>query len=289
MQRCLENSGFGVAGPVTSAAAALEQIDRRPPDIVLIDIRIEGPTDGISLAEQVRVRWGLPVVYVTGYGDGEAMERLVKSEPHGYVSKPFDEPQLRGAVELALSVAERERRQRRELDAVRGYATELQASASAMEGRLGQIADVLREAGVVRLDLHPGLSPDLASKIHEMSRRELEVLQFLLSSRRVASIAREMSISAYNRPQSPPCRVPQTRRPLADRTARHVPGDFAGVRGLPDAPGRPDVKRGQVYTEGPRADDARDSTRRDAATSGKRRGRRNRPACAPGTAGASAW
>lgn len=164
---------------------------------MLIDIRIEGPTDGISLAEQVRVRWGLPVVYVTGYGDGEAMERLVKSEPHGYVSKPFDEPQLRGAVELALSVAERERRQRRELDAVRGYATELQASASAMEGRLGQIADVLREAGVVRLDLHPGLSPDLASKIHEMSRRELEVLQFLLSSRRVASIAREMSISAY--------------------------------------------------------------------------------------------
>jgi DNA-binding NarL/FixJ family response regulator len=165
--------------------------------LVLIDIALEGPTDGIALAEEIRDRWGLPVVYVTGTGDGPVFERLVKSEPHGYVSKPFDEAQLRGAVELALAVADRERRCLRELEAVRGYASELRASTSMMEGRLGQIADVLREAGVVKLSQHPGLSPEIAGKIGEMSRRELEVLQLLLSSRRVSSIARELSISAY--------------------------------------------------------------------------------------------
>jgi DNA-binding CsgD family transcriptional regulator len=134
---------------------------------------------------------------VTANGEGPVFERMVKSEPHGFVSKPFDEAQLRGAIELALSVAERERKRERELQAVKGYANELQATTSVMEGRLGQIADVLRDAGVVKLNMHPGLPPDLAGKIADMSRRELEVLQLLLSSRRVSSIARELSISAY--------------------------------------------------------------------------------------------
>jgi two-component system, response regulator PdtaR len=197
MEKCLEASDFRVAGVVPSAAAAVDAIERRLPALVLIDIALEGPVDGIALAEQVRDRWSLPVVYVTGNGEGPLFERLVKSEPHGYVSKPFDEAQLRGAVELALAVADRERKRLRELEAVRGYASELQVSTSVMEGRLGQIADVLRDAGVVKLNLHPGLSPEISARISEMSRRELEVLQLLLSSRRVSSIARELSISAY--------------------------------------------------------------------------------------------
>jgi two-component system, response regulator PdtaR len=197
IQKSLEHSAYSVAGVVPSAAAAIGAIERRAPALVLIDIALEGPIDGITLAEQVRDRWALPVVYVTGNGDGVLFERLVKSEPHGYVSKPFDEAQLLGAVELALAVADRERKRLRELEAVRGYANELQASTSVMEGRLGQIADVLRDAGVVKLNLHPGLSPEISARISEMSRRELEVLQLLLSSRRVSSIARELSISAY--------------------------------------------------------------------------------------------
>lgn len=197
MRRSLESSDYTVSGIARSAAEAIEQLERKVPSLVLVDIRLEGPTDGISLAEQVRSRWGLPVVYVTANGDGPLMERMVKSEPHGYVSKPFDDAQLRGAVELALSVAERERKREKELEAVRGYASELQASTTMMEGRLGQIADVLRDAGVVRLNLHPGVPPEIAAKIADMSRRELEVLQLLLSSRRVSSIARELSISAY--------------------------------------------------------------------------------------------
>jgi two-component system, response regulator PdtaR len=197
MQKSLEHSAYAVAGVVPSAAAAVEAIEHRPPALVLIDIALEGPVDGIALAEEIRDRWALPIVYVTGNGDGILFERLVKSEPHGYVSKPFDEAQLRGAVELALAVADRERKRLKELEAVRGYANELQVSTSVMEGRLGQIADVLRDAGVVKLNLHPGLSPEISARITEMSRRELEVLQLLLSSRRVSSIARELNISAY--------------------------------------------------------------------------------------------
>jgi two-component system, response regulator PdtaR len=197
IQRSLESSDFKVSGVVRSAAAAVESIEHRVPSLVLIDVALEGPTDGVSLAEQVRDRWALPIVYVTAHGEGPLFERMVKSEPHGYVSKPFDEAQLRGAVELALAVADRERKRKRELEAVRGYASELQVSTSVMEGRLGQIADVLRDAGVVKLNLHPGLTPEVSARIGEMSRRELEVLQLLLSSRRVSSIARELSISAY--------------------------------------------------------------------------------------------
>jgi DNA-binding NarL/FixJ family response regulator len=197
IQTSLEGSGFRVAGVVRSAASAVEAIERRVPALALIDIALEGPTDGIALAELVRVRWSLPVVYVTGAGDGALFERLVRSEPHGFVSKPFNEAQLRGAVELALAAADRERKRMRELEAVRAYASELEVSASVMEARLGRIADVLRDAGVVKLHAHPGLSPEISARIGEMSRRELEVLQLLLSSRRVSSIARELSISAY--------------------------------------------------------------------------------------------
>lgn len=197
MQRSLEMSGYRVPGVVGTAAAAIERIERRAPALVLIDIALEGPTDGIALAEQVRKRWALPVVYVTASSDGAMFQRMVKSQPHGYVSKPFEEAQLRGAVELALAVADRERQREGELQAARGHASELQATTSAMEGRLGQIAEVLRDAGVVKLNRHPGLSPEVADRIAGMSRRELEVLQLLVSSRRVSSIARELSISAY--------------------------------------------------------------------------------------------
>jgi PAS domain S-box-containing protein len=82
-------------------------------DLVLMDIRLEGKMDGISAAELVRERCQVPVVFLTAFADDETLERAIKSEPFGYVMKPFDDLQLKTVIEMALFKHASERRLRR--------------------------------------------------------------------------------------------------------------------------------------------------------------------------------
>ena len=59
----LERFGYVVTGIVDSAEAALLQVEQQPPDLVLMDIVLRGPMDGVEAAEIIRSRYGLPVVF----------------------------------------------------------------------------------------------------------------------------------------------------------------------------------------------------------------------------------
>jgi PAS domain S-box-containing protein len=72
------------------------------PDLVLMDIRLEGAMDGVAAAQAIRTRYQLPVVYLTAYADEETLGRARVTEPFGYVLKPFEERELRTAIEMAL-------------------------------------------------------------------------------------------------------------------------------------------------------------------------------------------
>ena len=59
--------------------------------------------DGISAAACIQQSNSIPVVYMTAHGDKETLQRAIMTEPLGYIVKPFDEQDLRAAIEVALN------------------------------------------------------------------------------------------------------------------------------------------------------------------------------------------
>ena len=98
----LKNLGYTVCGRATNAAAAMELVVNAKPDIVLMDINIQGDLDGIETAKMIKKGFNIPVVYVTSHSDGPTLERARETRPDGFIVKPFDDKDLRVAIELAL-------------------------------------------------------------------------------------------------------------------------------------------------------------------------------------------
>ncbi len=98
----LEKVGYRVDKIVSTALEAIKLARERRPDLVLMDIKLVGPIDGIEAARQIRTDLDIPVVYVTAYCDDATLQRAKQTQPFGYVTKPVSEPQLQTTIDLAL-------------------------------------------------------------------------------------------------------------------------------------------------------------------------------------------
>lgn len=85
-----------------SGEEAIEQVAHSPFDLVLMDIRLKGGLDGIEAAHRIRGSFDIPIIYLTAYADNHTVERARFTEPYGYILKPFQERELRAAIEVAL-------------------------------------------------------------------------------------------------------------------------------------------------------------------------------------------
>ncbi len=94
--------GYKVAGIVSSGEQALNLAREQRPDLVLMDIRLDGDMDGISAAEEIRKQFQVPVIFLTAYSEDSTLERAKRAEPYGYLLKPFDDRELRSTIEIAL-------------------------------------------------------------------------------------------------------------------------------------------------------------------------------------------
>lgn len=102
IEDCLKKLGYSVVASAATAAAAIRKAVEKAPDLVLMDIRLKGPVDGVDAADELHHRLGIPVVFLTAYADAEILERAKRTCPSGYILKPFDERSLRSAIEIAL-------------------------------------------------------------------------------------------------------------------------------------------------------------------------------------------
>jgi signal transduction histidine kinase len=102
IQSKLEGRGYEVPAVVHTGEDAVEQAGATRPDLILMDIQLEGDMDGIAAAEQIRDLYQIPVVYLTAYSDDSTLERAKISEPFGYLLKPFEENKLHTTIEIAL-------------------------------------------------------------------------------------------------------------------------------------------------------------------------------------------
>ncbi len=98
----LASMNYALAGRADSGEKALELIEKQHPDLVLMDIRLKGDMDGIDAAEEIRRRFHLPVIFLTAYSEDATLERAKLAEPYGYILKPFEDRELKSAIEIAL-------------------------------------------------------------------------------------------------------------------------------------------------------------------------------------------
>ena len=102
IQRRLEGLGYCIVASVSSGEEAIAAAEQMNPDLVLMDIKLEGGIDGIEAAAQIRSRFQIPIVYLTAYTNEETFNRAKLTEPYGYILKPFEARDLATTIEVAL-------------------------------------------------------------------------------------------------------------------------------------------------------------------------------------------
>ena len=135
IQHQLTRIGHTVVGVTQSGEDAVRLALESHPDLVLMDIRLEGALDGVDAAQQIRDRCQVPVVYLTAYADDETLKRARVTEPFGYLLKPFEDSQLRTVIEMALYKHTAERKLR---ESERRYAVTLASIGDAVIATDGQ-------------------------------------------------------------------------------------------------------------------------------------------------------
>ena len=102
IQQKLENFGYQVVGIASSGEAALAQVIEHQPELILMDIVIDGSMDGIEAAQKIQEQFGIPVIFLTAYSDEKNLRRAKFTDPSAYLLKPYSERELEITIELAL-------------------------------------------------------------------------------------------------------------------------------------------------------------------------------------------
>ncbi len=110
IEYCLKNNGYQIVGTATSYNELMGKINVAKPDLVLMDIKIQGALDGIECAKKIWEVFRTPVLYLTAYSDKNTINRATKTKAFGYLLKPFNEKTLIANIEMALSNCEEELR-----------------------------------------------------------------------------------------------------------------------------------------------------------------------------------
>jgi len=98
----LAGMGYTLAGRATSGEQGLLLATAERPDLILMDIRLQGEMDGIDTAREIHQRLRIPVIFLTAYSEDSTLERAKLAEPFGYILKPFDDRELKSTIEIAL-------------------------------------------------------------------------------------------------------------------------------------------------------------------------------------------
>lgn len=102
LEERLSAMGYTVAGMASSGEDAIDKARRLAPDLVLMDIVMPGKLNGIEAAKVITGTLEIPVVFVTSYADDAIIAKAKEVGPYGYIVKPFNELEIKAAIEVAL-------------------------------------------------------------------------------------------------------------------------------------------------------------------------------------------
>ena len=102
LKKKLEKLGYIVTGIANSGSETINKVNENEPDLILMDIVIKGDIDGIETAAELNKSFSIPIIYLTAYADDEILKRAARTEPYGYILKPYKEKELKANIEMAL-------------------------------------------------------------------------------------------------------------------------------------------------------------------------------------------
>lgn len=108
---------YDVIAVCDNAVQAKDKIDKYKPDVIIIDISLQESDDGIQLAKTIKESYTIPFIYLTSYSDDEIISEAIKTEPYGYIVKPFDPSSLHATIQMAIFKFNMENKRFEEIDA----------------------------------------------------------------------------------------------------------------------------------------------------------------------------
>jgi light-regulated signal transduction histidine kinase (bacteriophytochrome) len=104
----LKKMGYDVVGRAGSGVGAIEKATELRPDLILMDIVMPGEMDGIDASKRIISKQNIPIIFLTAYADEKYITRAREVGPFGYLVKPYEDRELRAAIEVALYKKSRE-------------------------------------------------------------------------------------------------------------------------------------------------------------------------------------
>ena len=102
LSQILTGHGYHVVAVEDNGYDALESIKEHDPDLALLDIHLKGDISGIEVAQIINEKYAMPFIYLSAYSDETTFGAAKLTRPHAYIVKPFNEKELKLAIELAL-------------------------------------------------------------------------------------------------------------------------------------------------------------------------------------------
>ncbi len=103
LQEALTDDGYKVLGSSASGEKAYNEIIKNQPEVILLDINLSGQMTGTTLGRKIREKIDCTIIYITAYGDSRTQEKILSTEPDGYIMKPYRMENVTAALRIALS------------------------------------------------------------------------------------------------------------------------------------------------------------------------------------------
>lgn len=103
LREILEGFGYCVVAVANNAEKAIQFFDKHTPDIVIMDIMLNDVMDGVQVAELIKKKREVAIIFLTSHVDKLTVERAKIVKPQAYISKPFNEKSIYAAIEIAMT------------------------------------------------------------------------------------------------------------------------------------------------------------------------------------------
>ncbi|WP_404381267.1 response regulator [Caenispirillum salinarum] len=94
LRDAVEDLGLTVAGTAATADDAIRLVREARPDVVLMDVRLRGHSDGVDAARSIHADLNVPIIFITGSNEPQTLERIGKDSPRAVLIKPITPDQL---------------------------------------------------------------------------------------------------------------------------------------------------------------------------------------------------